>query len=955
MKMNAAGENTATEVASRLIDAVRAVAVELHPSRREAPLTLDSSLDRDLGFDSLGRAELLARIESTFEVTLPDTVLVAAESPRDLLRAVLTARSRETGAPAAAAEVAAVDFGEAQVVPYTATTLNEVLDWHAGNHPDRPHVRLYADEGDGEVITYRQLQQDARRVAFGLQAWDVEPGSAVAIMLPTSRDYFVSFFGALLAGCIPVPIYPPTRPTRIEEHLRRHVGILQNCRARILVSSPEAKPVTRLLRAHVETLGSAATADELAAAGAGEFQGPVVSTDDIAFLQYTSGSTGSPKGVTLTHANLLANIRAMVSTLEATPDDVFISWLPLYHDMGLIGAWLGSLHQATPLVIMSPLSFLARPSRWLRAIHRYRGTISGGPNFAYELCLRRIRSEDLEGIDLSSWRVAFNGAEPVSPETVERFCERFAAHGFERKAMAPVYGLAENCVGLAFPPLRRGPLIDRILRNPLSTSGRAIPAPPDEKRVLRLVACGRPLPEHQIRVVDPAGHELPERQEGRLQFRGPSSTSGYYRDPDATRRLFDGNWLESGDLAYIAEGDVFVTGRVKDLIIRAGRNIHPTDLEEAIGAVEGIVRGCVAVFGSGEPASGTERLVVMAETRKREPAELEQLRAEVNGATTDLIGAPADEVVLAPPNTIPHTSSGKIRRAACRELWESGLVGKPHRAPWLQVARLAMAGTLPQLRRAGRMVRAALFAAFAWVVAGVFALLAWLAAVTIPRFAWRWSVLRGCAQLTARITCTRVSVRGLENLPPASRPCIIVSNHSSYLDGFVLVAVLPRPVSFIAKAELSDFWLTRMPLVRVGAQFVERFDRQKGVEDFRLVAGTAHTGHAPLFFPEGTFRRMPGLRPFHMGAFAAAVEAGLPVVPIAIRGTRSMLRSGSWFPNRGSVNVTISPSILPEKGGDPWAASVRLRDAVRGEILRLCGEPDLKHEPFLITSEGAEE
>ncbi|MGF1640139.1 MAG: AMP-binding protein [Rhodospirillales bacterium] len=951
--MTTVSDHTAAQTADRLVEAVGAVAAELHPSRRLTAVTLDSSLDRDLGFDSLGRAELIARLEATFDVTLPDTVLATAESPRDLLRAVLGARGRDAAA-SPVATVAALDRGRADVVPATATTLTEVLDWHADRHPDRPHVRLYADDDDGEVITYRQLQREARRLAAGLSAFDVGPGDAVALMLPTGRDYFVAFFGVLLAGAVPVPIYPPARPTRIGEHVRRHVGILDNCRARLLIGSAEAQPVAALLRAHVESLAATATVSDLLARGATPVRAPAIAPDDIAFLQYTSGSTGNPKGVALSHANLLANIRAMAAALEATPDDTFVSWLPLYHDMGLIGAWLGSLHHATPLVIMSPLAFLAKPARWLRAIHRYRGTISGGPNFAYELCLRRLQDRDLEGLDLGSWRVAFNGAEPVRAETIDAFCDRFAACGLRRDAMLPVYGLAENCVGLAFPPLRREPRIDRIRRDPLATSGRAMPAAAGDEPTLRIVSCGLPLPGHQIRIVDPLGHERPERHEGRLQFCGPSSTSGYFRDPDATRRLFDGGWLDSGDLAYLAEGEVFITGRAKDLIIRAGRNIHPTDLEEAIGAVDGILPGRVAVFGSADPGSGTERLVVVAETRRREPADLQALTAEIDNLSADLVGGPTDVVLLAPPGTIPHTSSGKIRRAACRALWESGRLGSRDEAAWLQAVRLAVSGTLPRVRRAGRMAAAALFGGYAWLVAALLAPFAWLAAVVVPSAPRRWRMVQACARLLARITGTRLAVGGLENLPPAERPCVVVCNHASYLDGFVLVAVLPWPVGFVAKAELAARWPTRLPLRGLGAHFVERFDARKGIEDYRTIADACRRGRTPLFFPEGTFRRMPGLLPFHMGAFALAADAGLPVVPIAIRGTRSILRSGSWFPDRGGVTVTVCPPVPPPADGDRWTAAVRLRDAAREAILRHCGEPDLEREAFLGAPDDAD-
>ena len=274
----------------------------------------------------------------------------------------------------------------------------------------------------------------------------------------------------------------------------------------------------------------------------------------------------------------------MGKAVQVTSTDVFVSWLPLYHDMGLIGAWLGSLYHAFPLVVMSPLTFLARPERWLWAIHKHRGTLSASPNFGYELCLRKIPDTALAGLDLSSWRMAFNGAEPVSPETIARFAQRFGQYGLRPQAMAPVYGLAECSVGLAFPPPGRGPLIDCIRRDSFMRTGHAEPAGSDEADVLRVtrMRAGR-FSGHEIRIVDATGRELGERVEGHLEFKGPSATSGYFRNPEQTRLLFHGEWLDSGDFAYMAEGDVYLTGRSKDIIIRAGRNIYPYELEECRG------------------------------------------------------------------------------------------------------------------------------------------------------------------------------------------------------------------------------------------------------------------------------------------------------------------------------------------------------------------------------------
>ena len=277
-------------------------------------------------------------------------------------------------------------------------------------------------------------------------------------MLPTGREYFTAFMGTLMAGGVAVPIYPPARPSGLEEHLRRQAAILGNALAAVLVTVPEARLVARLLRAHVPSLRTVTTVADLQAGGPGPPH--AAAPDDVALLQYTSGSTGDPKGVMLTHRHLLANIRAMGAAEAPTPSDVFVSWLPLYHDMGLIGAWLAGLYHGFPLAVMPPLAFLARPARWLRAICEQHGTLSASPNFGYELCLRHVSDAELAGVDLSSWRLAFDGSEPVSAGTIRRFTDRFAPYGLRPEAMTPAYGLAEAGVGLTFPPLGRGPVVD---------------------------------------------------------------------------------------------------------------------------------------------------------------------------------------------------------------------------------------------------------------------------------------------------------------------------------------------------------------------------------------------------------------------------------------------------------------------------------------------------------------
>ena len=915
-----------------LMEEVAALARELNPSKPPAVLRPDSSLERDAGLDSLGRMELLRRLERRFGLRLDERQVLAAEAVGDLIQAV---QGSPAGAPTAAPQPAAAP-GEEVAVPLRAGTLVEALRWYAEASPERVHVRYFADQpGDETVLTYGELWQRAGAVAAALRQRGVGAGSAVALMLPTGGEFFAVFFGALLAGAVPVPIYPPVRRAQLGEYLARQAGILDNAAAAVLVTAAEAQPVARFLLSRVASLQAVATPEELQQGAAGDVVAGA--PDDLALLQYTSGSTGSPKGVELTHANLLANIRAMGRALEVGDADRFVSWLPLYHDMGLIGAWLGSLYFGLPLVLMSPLAFIARPERWLQAIHRHGGTLSAAPNFAYDLCVDKIEDDRIEGLDLSSLRFCCNGAEPVSARTLRRFNERFAAFGLRPDAVNPVYGLAECSVGLTFPPLARTARLLPVQERPFRERNAIEDAPPDESDSLEMVGCGYPLPGHEVRIADATDREIGERRVGRVQFRGPSATAGYHRNPEATAALRHGDWLDSGDYGFLEGGELFITGRAKDLIIRAGRNIYPYDLEQAVAELPGVRKGGVAVFGSPDPRSGVERLVVLAETRERETARRTELRRRIEEITQDLVQVLADDVVLAPPRTVLKTSSGKIRRSACRELYERGRLGRA--APlWLQLLRSAGASVAPLATRALRSIGARLYAAWAWLVFGVFALLTWLGVMLLPGTAVHRKVLSGCVR--AALFCAGIPLRvtGREHLPHAE-PCIIAANHASYLDAMVLAALLPDGFGFVAKRELARNWFVDVFLRRLGTFYVERFNAHSAARDMKRLTRAAHSGQPLVFFPEGTFTRAPGLRPFRMGAFMAAAQAALPVMPAVLRGTRQVLRSGSWLPSRGRIEVQFLPPVRPN--GANWSAAVALRDQVRAAILEHYDEPDL--------------
>ena len=935
----------------QLSEILRTLASELHPERAGGlRVQRDSNLERDLGIDSLGRVELLVRLERAFAVRLPEESLMAAETAADLLAALAQA-----GPAGEEAEHWAPDWAEDRApppasAPERATTLLDILAFHKEAHGDRPHIRLIGAKNDVWTMTYRELWAGAQEIAAGLREYDLAPGSAVAIMLPTGEDFFQAFFGVLFAGCVPLPIYPPVRRTQIEEHLRRQAAILRNAEVPVLVTTPETSLFGKLIRAQVVCLQAVVTAGALRREATAELQ-PQIDGESLALLQYTSGSTGDPKGVMLTHANLLANIRALGEALEATSRDVVVSWLPLYHDMGLIGTWLGGLYYAAPFVVMSPMTFLARPERWLWAMDRFGGTISAAPNFAYELALSKVADSRIEGLDLSSWRVASNGAERISGRTIERFARRFAPHGFRPEAMTPMYGLAESAVALTTSPAGRGPVIDRVKREDLMTWGRAVPAGraaaagEPEPGEAEFVSCGLPIPRHEVRIVDRAGRELGDRQEGRVEFRGPSTTQGYLGAPDKTAALLRDGWLDSGDKGYMVEGELYVTGRIKDIIVRAGRNLYPDEVEDAVGDLAGIRKGQVAVFASEDPASGTERLIVLGECRQRDADKRERLRAQVVELASDLIGSPPDEVVLAAPGTVVKTLNGKVRRAACRQLYESGRLGRPPPALWLQIAGLLQASVAPELRRLFQTLAAVLYAARFQLLYRTLAPVVFLGVLLLPRLGQRRRLFASAARLMLRLAGLTPRIEGLDHLR-AEPPLLILANHQSYLDGLILTAALPLEFAFVAKRELIDSPIAGTLLKRLGTVFVERFDPAGGVETTDEVIRTLRAGKSLVVFPEGTFDRRPGLRAFHTGAFVSACRAGVIAVPVGISGTRGVLRGESAFARHGRIRVAIGAPIRP--GGDDWQAALAMRDAARRSILALCDEPDLIGEPTEI-------
>jgi len=944
---------------SRVLEVVRGLLSELGHESAARSASIESHLDRDLGLGSLERVELLLRLEKMFGVRLDEDALAEAETVQSLIAAVgaaaevsavLADAPTETHA-ARAAEISST--GRAEGVP-SAETFEEVLRYRGRADATRTHLIFYEDDGEGESLTFGGLLEGAQRVAFDLARRGIGRGDTVALMLPTSRDFFLAFAGTILAGATPVPIYPPFRADRIAEYAERQSAILANAGARLLVTFREAASVAKLLKPLVPSLEGVATAEVLAASNAPAPLGPPVHAraEDLALLQYTSGSTGNPKGVMLTHANLLANVRAIGEALGIRSDDVGVSWLPLYHDMGLIGAWLMPLYFGLPVVVMSPLAFLSRPARWLRAFHRYRGTLGAAPNFAYELAAAKISDEETRGLDLSSWRAALNGAEPVVPATLERFAARFAPCGFCREALKPVYGLAEASLAVTIPAVGQGPRVDRLDRETFAREGRALSAPSstgaadsassDDSNTISFVSVGVPVPGHEVRIVNERGEDAGERVEGRLWFRGPSATRGYYRNEAATAALLpegaEAGWVDSGDRAYRAGGEIYITGRVKDIIIHAGHNLYPHEIEDAVAGVPGVRKGCVVAFGAADPRVGTERLVIVAESREKNRDARERLAQSITARVTEMLGQPPDVVEVVPPNAIPKTSSGKLRRDATKQRFLSHKLGSGAPPAWLQLARLAASSSVGRIRAAlGRAVEVA-YGCYAIAAFALLLLPAWL-------FVLVWPSRKGAARATTaalraylKVAGWRVRVDGREHLQE-DVPRMLVANHTSYADIVVLMGALGTDYHFVAKAEVMAMPFFRTFLRKLGHFAFRREDPRARLQQAEQIEDTLRRGESVFVFPEGTFTAQAGVRPFQLGAFKAAAAAGREIVPVALEGARRVLRDGTWLPRPGKISITICPAIAPPSDATNWKEIVRVRDQTREIIARDAREP----------------
>ncbi len=547
------------------------------------------------------------------------------------------------------------------------------------------------------LVTWPDVLASAREVCGGLRALGVRPGERVGLIFATSPEFFAAFFGAVLAGAVPVPLYPPVRLGRIEEYHGRTATMLRAASARLVLAEGR---VRRVLGETVRRAAPALGCLSLEKLPVGRAQPVRRAPEDLAMVQFSSGTTVAPKPVALSHRAVLTQARLILGAITAAwPEGRGLAhtgtcWLPLYHDMGLIGCVFPALLHPSTLTLLGPELFVARPASWLRAISRWGSTVSPAPNFAYALCADRIRDEQLDGVDLSSWRVAMNGAEPVAPETLRRFVRRFAKWGLRPEALTPVYGLSEAALAVSFAPLRR-PFTSAHFDREALAGGRAVPS--DDG--VELVSLGEPLPGFELSIRD-GDTALEGGRVGRLWIRGPSLMRGYLDRPEDTARVLRGDWLDTGDLGFVHRGALYLTGRAKDVLILRGRNYAPQEVEQAAEGLPGLRAGCAAAASWRPEGADREALALFVEHREdASAAQIEALPAAAAAAVLEATGLRCDLVLALPPGTLPRTSSGKIRRAETLRRHLEGDLRPPKRVTPIYLAGVLARSGLAWMRQ----------------------------------------------------------------------------------------------------------------------------------------------------------------------------------------------------------------------------------------------------------------
>ena len=535
--------------------------------------------------------------------------------------------------------------------------------------PDRPDavaIVFLATDAAPVVVTRAAFQARTRAYAAGLQKAGVRAGDLVIIAHIQNLESIYAFWGALQMGAIPSMFPTLTEKLDPDVYMRNMNELVRRSDVRLIFTSDAFAPVMART-ADCPVVGSSELARMAEEAAVEGFRPHAPRPEDIAFLQHSSGTTGLQKGVALSHRAVLNQLASYAQAIDLRPDDVIVSWLPLYHDMGLIAGFIQPLVQGIPLVLMSPFDWVRHPAMLLRAIQEYGGTLTWLPNFAYNHLARRVRRQDMAGVRLDSMRMFINCSEPVRHDSHQLFLERFAEAGVREEMLAVSYAMAENTFAVTQTPPDRPPRLDVVSRRALSEAGIARPAHGDEAATI-LVSCGPTIPHTRARVVDEDGRDLPERRVGEIAIRSDCMLTGYYKRPDLHPFTPDG-WYRTGDMGYIADGEVYIVGRKKDLIIHAGKNVYPQDIEAIVNEVAGVHPGRAVVFGVPDEREGTELIVVVAEVDTEDPDERKAIAKAIRQAVARKSDVTVGYVTLVGPKWLIKTSSGKIARAANREKW----------------------------------------------------------------------------------------------------------------------------------------------------------------------------------------------------------------------------------------------------------------------------------------------
>ncbi len=784
-------------------------------------LSMDDKFEADLGLGSLERLELFSQIETTLGVKLSPSEISTIQTLRD----IVTILARSHGSQSLV--VNQCDKATVQAVtidPSKVTNLRDLLIMYTQRYPNRRHVVLLSGDGSEKEITYAMLYKQAGKISNALTTRGIQTGDHVALLLPSGEDFLYSFLGVIFSGAIPIPICPPESANQVGEYISQAVSILKKSDVRLLVTFGKFQKLAKFFRGFLPHLLGVTTTNDLLKS---EFYLPKlkISSSQAAFVQYTYGSAGNFKKIVLTHKNILENIRSILKLFEVTTSDITVSWLPLHHDTDLIVMWLANLYFGSTLVLYSSKNFLSRPESWLWTIHKYRATISAGPNFAYEICINKINDNTLLGLDLSSWRIAGNISEMVCAQTLKRFSEKFSQYGFKSKALTNVYVLSEGAILMCAGSILEDQKIDRIASHEFHQKNIAKPIFEREKKYYEFVSCGSPIDNYQIRIVDEENTCLPERNIGMVHCKVRSMMCEYYRDQAVSEKVFHGGWIDTGDLGYLAEGELYITGRRKDIITKEGKNYYPTEIEDIITMYSDLNFGQVVVFSSVENLSGIKKILAIVESKNNDKNSHKILKKQICQIVVKCLGFSLDDILIVTENVLPKTTNGKLRRYVCGEIYSQKNIRKIKNNIIIKLFNIYVRCFIAKTKKILTLCLRFFYTIYLFLVLISMASLTYIAIRFFNRDNGE-KIIKTASKITLRASFCSIEIDGINHIK-SKKNMIFVSNHASYIDVLVLVAFLPGHFCYVAKSELKKSYFLRKILKTLEIVYVDRVDFSK--------------------------------------------------------------------------------------------------------------------------------